>query len=236
MVNKKTLEERLIEAASQEGFGHEFNVRKIFEKNNFKCISNKRIAINDELHEIDLIAVKNDYGYLIECKGSSSDSYLILIQEAKGHNARYLRKVETTELISFEGEIKNVISYTGDFFNKNFTRATKNNPRNNFYKATEQVDKSIIAFASDLHAKKSFNNIIPLIAVNCKIYILNYQGEQVEIKECKWALNRIFRVVDSLFHNVQEYLIPVVNISYLQEFLNYLPEQGKIYIGKGEVK
>lgn len=240
-MNKKEMSftEKLIEAASQEGFKHEFNVRDIFESKDFQCLSNEKLLFNSDLHEIDLISIKDEYGYIVECKGCSPSNYLILVKEANNYKIRRASKLRLSAphtLIDFQDGINESIVYTGDFFTDEFKRASKNDNKNNFYKATEQITNAILAVKNDRNLRDKFTIVIPLIIINCKIYVIDYQCKPPIITEYKWVLNRLNRVVNSFLDQIQEHTVPVINIKYLDEFLKYSPNNNKLELPKGSIK
>lgn len=74
--------DKIIKAAEISGFNLEFKTKKILDELNFYCNLNSLYRLNDEIIEIDLLAKDHkDKHLVIECKGCSADSFLILIQE-----------------------------------------------------------------------------------------------------------------------------------------------------------
>jgi hypothetical protein len=100
------------------------------------------MKLNDELLEIDLIANKyTDRHFIIECKGTDSSSFLILVKESdEQDNVTNMMRhcVEGTNYRLVGYELPTFCTFTGDFFNNNtkeLKKASRNDDDNNFYKA-----------------------------------------------------------------------------------------------------
>ncbi len=220
-------------AANKYGFNLEFKTKSIFEKNGFITKHNYLMKLDDELLEIDLIANKHpDRHFIIECKGTDSSSSLILVKEsAEQDNVTTLMRhcIEGTNYRLVGYESPEFCTFTGDFFNNNnskeLKKASRNEDDNNFYKAQSQIIDAISAFLKNESPSVSY--IIPVIVTNAKIWVVDYNNpEKTETTQFKWVFHKVKlgnnftlepRAQES---EVFSFVLPVVSIHYLDEYLN----------------
>jgi len=251
-------DERLIlEAANRYGFNLEFRTKKALEKNHFSVLMNQLMKNGDEFVEIDIKATQyQGREWLIECKGASNSSHLILIKEdgsndPKSYNTRrHAIKDSNYRIAQFKpDESQYFFTFTGDFFNANgkqLKKAAKNDAENNFFKAQSQILSAIKAISltdTDKNKSRDFPFIIPVIITNAKIWVIDYNNSSApEVSQHKWVLHKI-PTKNSLFiapKNEIEFdsiSILVLNIEYLEEFLGCYSycEDGEITIGQSEL-
>ncbi|CAM3008167.1 hypothetical protein [Legionella worsleiensis] len=226
------IDEELVKtAANKYGFNLEFKTKSIFEKNGFCTKHNVLVKLNDESLEIDLLANKYvDRHFIIECKGTDSSSALILVKESvEQDNMADMRRrnIEGTNfrLVGFEGE--NFCTFTGDFFNNNtkeLKKSSRNDDENNFYKAQLQINDAISAFIQSASSGVSY--ITPVIVTNASIWVVDYNNpDKTEVDEFRWVLHKVklgnnFKFVSREEESeVLSFILPVVNINYLDSFI-----------------
>lgn len=218
-------------AANRYGFNLEFKTKSILEKNGFITKHNNLMKLNDETLEIDLIANKYpDRHFIIECKGTDSSSVLILVKESAEQDSvtNIMRhKIEGTNYRIVGYEPPSFCTFTGDFFNnsaKELKKASRNDDENNFYKAQLQITDAISAFIND--ESLGVSHIIPVIVTNARIWVVDYNNpENTEVTEFKYLLHKV-KLANNLKlesndegSEVLTFVIPVVGINYLDEFI-----------------
>ena len=127
--------EKIIHAAEKSGFNLEFKTKKILDGLNYDCQLNSLVRSEREIIEIDLIAINTmtQHHVIIECKGSSPESSLILIQEQTNQN-NSINRIDLDEHIrinQFSNLQQNFIAFTGDFFDEKYNRKSKDDTKNN---------------------------------------------------------------------------------------------------------
>lgn len=240
-------ESTVINAANKYGFNLEFKTKDKFEENGFITRHNILMRLGDSLLEVDLIAsAYTDRHFIIECKGTDSSSSLILVKESDGQDnvasmMRHCISGTNFRLIGYESS--SFCSFTGDFFHyngKELKKASRNDDDNNFYKAQLQIIDAICAFAQN--ESKNISHIIPVIVTNANIWVVDYnKPEKTDTTPCKWVLHKV--KLDNKLKlepayeeaDVLSFVLPVVNIHYLDEFIkntkNMNTSTGRIKVG-----
>lgn len=236
--------DKIIKAAELSGFNLEFKTKKVLDELYLKCHLNSLYRLHNEIIEIDLIAQDQTNKHLvIECKGSSTDSSLILIQEQELQRKKLIERIELNEFLrisQFPSLNDNYITFTGDFFDDKFKRKSKDDTKNNFYKAQEQINNAIFLYSNNLAQQQrevSIQFILPLIVTNAQIYVVNFESSPTLAKNCRWAFQRIKNTHNFGLPIILDYLVPVVNINYLKDFFVECRESqtGGYLPGKGEI-
>lgn len=247
----------ILDAANRYGFNLEFRAKKILEEKSFSVLMNQLIKNEDEFVEVDIKAAQHKgREWLIECKGASNSSYLILIKEdnsidPKMYNTRrHAIKDSNYRIAQFKpDENQYFFTFTGDFFNKigkELKKAAKNDFENNFFKAQNQILSAINAISvTDVDKSKSsdFPVIIPVIITNAKIWVIDYNNSSApEVNPYKWVLHKIptknnLFIVPKSGREFGSISTLVLNIEYLEEFLsNYsFCEDGEITVSNGSL-
>lgn len=236
--------ENIIKAAEVSGFNLEFKTKKILDELNLTCHLNSLYKLNDEIIEIDLVAKNHMNRHLIiECKGCESGSFLILIKEQQKQINQLSERVNLDNCVrisQFPSLDNNFITFTGDFYDSKYKRKSKDDTKNNFFKAQEQINSAIFAYYKSLTKQKSDSSIqfiFPLIVTNSQIYVVDFASSITEAKNCKWAFQRIKNTLNFGQPEMMDYLAPVVNINYLEEYLSgcketqnggYMPSSSEI--------
>ena len=251
-------EKLILDAANKYGFNLEFRAKKILEEKNFTVLMNQLIKNEDEFVEVDIMAGQyQGRKWLIECKGASSSSYLILIKEDAGIDTKMYNTRRHTiagsnyRIAQFKPDLNQYFfTFTGDFFNKTgkqLKKSAKNDAENNFFKAQSQILSAIKAISlTDTENKKSrdFPIIIPIIITNAKIWTIDYNNSAgPEVTPYKWVLHKI-PTKNNLFitpKNDREFnsiSILILNIEYFDDFLsNHLFNvDGEISIPDGAIE
>ena len=256
--------ELILDAADRYGFNMEFQVKKkILEnmhRNNekFDVLLNQLIPNKDDFVEVDVMTLKRPLGdFVIECKGSSSSSRLILIQE---DNAANPKEYNTTRhqingshyhrIAQFKPD-KNqyFFTFTGDFFNKQgnqLNKISKNDAENNFFKAQIQILSAIKEISLKEVEKTDGDEdiifIVPIIITNAQIYIIDYNQKNTQVKNFKWVLHKApikntLSIDSKKDEDVGSISILVLNINYFDDFLKEYKfnRDGEIPIGNGEL-
>lgn len=229
-------EEELVKtAANKYGFNLEFKTKCIFEKIGCVTEANKLLRLNDDLLEIDLVAtLYPDRPFIVECKGTDSSSFLILVRESTNVRSqthiirRHIISGTNYRLVGYDSSPQTFFcTFTGDFFSyhtKELKKLSKNDEENNFYKAQLQMINAISAF-SNINTK-AVSHIIPLIVTNAKIWVVDYNdSNSVSANSYKWVLHKV--KLDAKLEldqrdeedDVLSFVIPVVSSTYLEEFI-----------------
>lgn len=113
---------------------------------------------------------------------------LLMIREAE---ERGLRVGNEFHLFNFD--INNQVSapYTinGDFYKPDKKGFDKNDPRNNLYKAQQQICEAIEYFSP---FEGCGSSVIPMIVTNSDIWVIDYEnGENPEVTKHKWVIHRV---------------------------------------------
>ncbi|HAT1795956.1 TPA: hypothetical protein ACSJUJ_000120 [Legionella pneumophila] len=247
----------ILDAANRYGFNLEFRTKKVLEEKNFSVLMNQLMKSGDEFVEIDIRAAQyTGREWLIECKGSSDSSHLILIKEdssndPKSYNTkRHAIQDSNYRIAQFKpDENQYFFTFTGDFFNKTgqqLKKISKNDSENNFFKAQYQILSAIKAISltdTDKDKSKDFPIIIPMIVTNAKIWVIDYnKSSEPGVSQHKWVLHKV-KIKNNLFIAPKyeiEYdsiSILVLNIDYLDEFLGCYSYNinGEITIGNSEL-
>lgn len=248
-------EKLILDAANKYGFNLEFRAKKILEEKNFTVLMNQLIKNEDEFVEVDIKAAQyQGRDWLIECKGSSSSSYLIMIKEVGGidpkmyNTRRHAIKGSNYRIAQFKPDINQYFfTFTGDFFNKTgkqLKKASKNDAENNFFKAQNQILSAIKAISltdTDKNKARDFPIIIPIIITNAKIWAIDYNNSVApEVTPYKWVLHKIptknnLYITPKKEREFNSISILILNIEYFDEFLNNYSfcEDGEISIANG---
>ncbi|VEG89829.1 NERD domain-containing protein [Legionella spiritensis] len=243
------------DAAKKYGFDLEYRTKKAFKNLNENIIveTNVCFVTDNDTVEIDVIAkIPYQYHFLVECKGTHSDSILLLVRD---HNSRTFNQQgsilsSSDRLLQFTPDKdQDFFTFTGDFFNKRggeLKPSSKNDNDNNLYKAQVQIIDAIQAY---LHYKSDDafiedtsssgqREIIPLIVTNADIWVINYGEEPESVKQYKWVLHNV-RVNSklNLDDSRENFLILIISIKYLQELitngLTKNSEHWSVYIKSG---
>ena len=119
-------------------------------------------------------------------------------------------------------------TFSEDFFktekNGDLKKMTRNDDDNNFYKAINQIQASIIAASKipfPLIERNKVKTIIPMIITNADIYVIDYASTpQPKVSQHKWILHKATVSIDMCLKDKAMMLaLPVVNINYLNDFL-----------------
>lgn len=224
------------EAADKMGFNMEYKAKEIFDGYNYHTDFNVDLEWEGHWNQVDIRAYLNKHqNFIVECKGSSMGSYLLLIKEPAVKHENYNSApsfiigntgVELHQIL-YNAPTSTQLTFTGDFFHKKgeaLAPTSKNIDDSNFFKAQIQLSESIF-IQSKLDEPFSYHlpkSITPMILTNASIWVIDYEkSEQIN---CKWALHRVSLINHSLIlmHGEVEikwYILPVVNIRYLKEFL-----------------
>lgn len=214
---------KVIEAAQKSGFNLEFKTKKVFEERGDRCTFNQLINFNDNLIEIDITSQALNDHIIVECKGGDPDSYLILIKDASNQSRRSNIKIcDNIYLQQFTYFGDAPVSFTGDFYNSNFNRISKDDSKSNFYKAQEQIANAIPAYSDFITRSISpeSSNILPIIVTNTKIFVVDFELNEPTAQNYKWAFHRVKNNNHISSNEDLDYIIPVVNIEYLQTFFS----------------
>ncbi|CZJ16564.1 TPA: hypothetical protein JBH59_13430 [Legionella pneumophila] len=229
------MEEKIIEAAKQYGFNLEFRASQILIENHYKVATNTIKTLNEISCETDILAWDiSGIAIAAECKGTQKNSLLLAIREP--NNSLNDFSIENKKILNSEytlGQFKPYqdnyfFTFSGDFFKYNIkndlSKITKNDDENNFYKAINQIQTSII-MASKIDFPMIQGNkvktIIPMIITNADIYVIDYSLEsEPTVSLNKWILHKAIVSRElSLPLGTTALCFPVVNIQFLSEFL-----------------
>lgn len=151
-------EDLVIDAAEKYGFNIEFKTKNLFQAKGYTTELNKFYYYEGELLEVDVLAKLNSRLFLVECKGTASNSMLILIKDPDNSESIYLRRTidnYNSRIMGFGG-VGLFCTFTGDFFsreNNKLKKLSKNDTENNFYKAQTQITNAIHAVSWDIQNK-----------------------------------------------------------------------------------
>lgn len=221
-------------AAELYGFNLEFRTKTVLEENDFSTVLNKSYNLGDKQTEIDLVAQDGlDLHLVIECKGTTKGSCLLLVKEAtpsknttNSSNTRLNIDASDYKIPLFQ-QNGDLCTFTGDFFStdtKKLKKASKDDSQNNFYKAQLQLIEAVLAYSSESienpYDDQRTDYIIPGIVTNAEIWTINYNQVDPECIKYKWIFHRLR--TSKVNSNVTEIPIPIVNINHLKEFLSSL--------------
>ncbi|MCW5589122.1 MAG: hypothetical protein KIT27_05605 [Legionellales bacterium] len=242
----------LQEAAKRDGFNLEFLAKEKLNNSGYTVFANKIFIENDSLIETDLIAIDNtsSKNLIIECKGRESDSLLLVVTRSKHdlseEEKEALDHVSRISLIDhfhngyrfhiprFDIQEDSAKVFTGDFFRadknngtiKGYTKISKNEDQNNYYKAKLQLAQSVKSFISETEELPGNRYIYPIIVVNSAIWTVDYNrnADDPIIYQHKWVLQQ-FDTALPLIHKEdlkwnQEFFSIVVSIEYFDDLLN----------------
>ena len=77
------MKKQIIKTAEQYGFNLEFKTCKKLEEAEFACKLNEILLTEDSSIEVDLIAQNRKLHLIVECKGASKDTALVLVKGAE---------------------------------------------------------------------------------------------------------------------------------------------------------
>ena len=230
-------ENLVLDVAEKYGFNLEFKTKNLFAKKGYSTEINKLYKYEEEYLEIDLLASKFDRVFVVECKGTASNSALILIKNHENDNFDTniftRRKIDNYIRIMGFGGTGCFCTFTGDFLykeQKGFKKASKNDSENNFYKAQQQMTTALHAVATINNIKISdtsqqqIRHLMPLIVTNANIWVVDYEQNPVKATKHKWIKHKVISntklpltIEDTPVHT---YLCHVINIHHLDEFLH----------------
>ncbi|WP_131778955.1 hypothetical protein [Legionella bozemanae] len=231
----------VIEAAEKYGFNIEFKTKSLFQTKGYNTEINKFYYYEGELLAVDVHAELHDRLFLVECKGTASNSMLVLIKDPDKSESIYVRR----EIDNYDSRIMGFggaglfCTFTGDFFSKEqnkLKKLSKNDTENNFYKAQTQITNAIHAVSWDIQQKSATEenpiHIMPLIVTNAHIWVIDYEQNPISATNHKWVKHKvvsnklpIFLKEDRIF----TYLVNIVNVNYLQEFLDKSHNMNRSY-------
>lgn len=244
-------EQNIIKAAQMSGFNLEFKAKEILDANNYSTEIGKCYTFNDDYIEPDIVSTQFKGRYLIgECKGSSADSILILIKEANKNNNDFnsrgfkISDAPNSKLVQFEPDGWDAFkTITGDFYSSNLKKISKNDSKNNFYKAQNQITSGIKALADSLKNDKSeMSYITPFILTNSEIWIIDFNKDTTQAKPYKWALHETLAGSSlplelACGEQRNKYCLPIINIQYFDEFVQlhskFFAERWQIPLSNG---
>lgn len=215
--------QKIIEAAQKSGFNLEFKTKKVFEERGDICTFNQLINFQNNLIEIDITSRAFNEHIIVECKGGTPDSYLILIKDPSDTNRNYNINIrENIYLNQFVYFGDAPITFTGDFYSNTYNRISKDDSKNNFYKAQEQIANAIPAYSDFIinSISSETNFILPIIVTNTKIFVVDFESNEPSAQNYKWIFHRVKNNNHIGSNNVLDYIIPVVNIEHLQTFIS----------------
>lgn len=235
----------VIEAAEKYGFNLEFKTRDIFRKHGYSTEINKMYSYKDGFIQIDVEAKLQDRLFLVECKGTASDSLLILIQDSKDSEDSetiYTRRVihgSDFRIMGFGG-LGRFCTSSGDFFTKDqkkLKKTSKNDTENNFFKAQTQITDALCAVHSTIKCKPNWEvnpiNVMPVIVTNAKIWAIDYEETPKKATQHKWVKHKVISNTELPIllndDKVPTYLAHVVNVDYLGEFLDKCKNMNRSY-------
>lgn len=221
----------VIKAAEKYGFNLEFKTKNLFQAKGYSTEINKLYQYDGELLELDVQAELNDRLFIVECKGTASNSMLILVKDPDNSESLYSRReIDKHSRIMGFGGTGLFCTFTGDFFTKEqhqLKKLSKNDTENNFYKAQTQVSNALCAVSSTIQNRLNSNNtihIMPLIVTNAQIWVIDYEQTPTSATLHKWVKHKAIpntRLLTLLGDNqVFTYLVNIVNINYLKDFLD----------------
>ncbi|HAT9142988.1 TPA: hypothetical protein JBB62_01980 [Legionella pneumophila subsp. pneumophila] len=229
------MEEKITEAAKRYGFNLEFRASEILKKNHYQVALNTVNTVNELPHETDIFAWDiSGLAIAAECKGAEQNSILLAIKETSNKLNSFStenKKFKESEytLGQFEPcENNYFFTFSGDFFktenNGDLKKMTRNDDSNNFYKAINQIQASIISASKitfPLIQGNIVKTIIPMIITNSDIYVIDYaSGPQPNVNQHKWILHKAIVSIDlCLQENAMMLSFPIININYLGDFL-----------------
>lgn len=260
--DKKPTLKDLADAAQKQGFKLEFEtyavLNEYFKRNaNFKIgESGVNFPVNSPpsnmggiqqstiCREVDVYGSCSNhqkelaYHFLIECKGTSPDNKLLLVEETNSlySNANnYFSEILLPDLSSGEKLLtpgKRSITplkgqgplqvFTGDFFkwnNKKFTQAGKTEDANNLYKGIRQLNIATEALMTNrqLIDSKCQNILVPMVVTNAEICIVDYEAN--EIFTAPWAFYRNRNQENETHIGYMPYVI-ITSLANLMDCLN----------------
>lgn len=233
----------IVDAAEKYGFNIEFKSKKIFEE--LRLSPEVNIRINGI--EIDLVAPYHKPRFIVECKGVSANSILILIRDSKDKS--YLNRrniIGTNYRIPYYPAGIEVITFTGDFFAKSqkgdeLKRTSKHDGQSNFFKAQEQVAMGIAACVKN--PLEDIHYLHPIIVTNAKIWVVDYNNSnntRPQVENYKWVIHK--SIQDSQLIDFgpddESYFYPtiVVNIEYLKELLGQFNQDDRSQVSFSDGK
>lgn len=227
-------EKELVEqAAKAYGFNLEYRAKGIFEQRGCVVETNKFLSVEKGFIEIDIFA-KNKQNptrqFVVECKGTHKDSYLILIKDLSSKNHEQIKRasIKNTNyrVTGIESAKKDIFcTFSGDFFSSHqskLKKISKNDSENNLYKAQEQLLDAISAISKmDTANNDVCTYLTPIIITNAKIWVVDYSSSTEEegvTQQYKWVFHKIQMskevTVDGLFvHAI------IINVEFLDEFV-----------------
>ncbi|CAM4458392.1 MAG: hypothetical protein LEGION0403_FIIPPAGN_02791 [Legionella sp.] len=221
----------VIIAAEKYGFNLEFKTKNFFQEKGYSTEINKLYYYEGEPLELDVQAELDDRIFLVECKGTASNSMLILIKDPDDSELLYSRREigkHNSRIMGFGGTDR-FCTFTGDFFSKEqsqLKKLSKNDIENNFYKAQNQISNALCVVSSALTSVTPQYpvHIMPLIVTNAQIWVIDYEKMPTAATPHKWVKHKVISNTKlNIFSNnsqVFTYLANIVNINYLKEFLD----------------
>lgn len=230
------MEAKIIEAAKRYGFNLEFRASEVFKAEHYRVELNTVSIVNELPHETDVLGwCTSGIAIAAECKGTEQNSILLVIKES--NNTLNSFSTENKGIMGSKytlGQFKPpdnnyFFTFSGDFFkttnNGDLKKMTRNDDSNNFYKAINQIQASIVA-ASKIDFPLIDGNgvkiIIPMIITNADIYVIDYASDsKPKVSQNKWVLHKaVVSKILPLQENAMMLCFPIVNINYLGNFLN----------------
>lgn len=225
--------ELVINAAEKYGFNLEFKTKNLFEMKGYLTEINKLYYYEGEPLELDVQAKLHDRLFLVECKGTASNSMLILVKDPDNSELLYSRRSienHNSRIMGFGGAGR-FCTFTGDFFTKeqhHLKKLSKNDTENNFYKAQTQISNALCAVSSTIQNSSNAENkpihIMPLIVTNAQIWVIDYEQDPISATHHKWVKHKVVSNTKlpllSKDKKVFTYLANIVNINHLKDFLD----------------
>ncbi len=241
------MKELTLDTANQYGFNLEFKTNKTLDEKGYNCLMNETFPTKDGFVEIDVIAKDAIHHLLIECKGASKDTILLLTKAATnriakdkiGHTRYNVNNGDYRMPIFNIGTDQAIYTNSGDFFHikkdgsspESINKASKNDAQNNFYKAQKQLLAAITAYSNanplDTTNQVHSTYIVPLIVTNAQIWVVDYNENEPKISQQGGTLHRVVNDDNVLYLDIggdsaKSFVIPVINYSYLESFLRKL--------------
>lgn len=243
-------EQELVEqAAKTYGFNLEHRAKGVFEKRGCFVETNKLLFVEKGFIEIDIFAknkLNSTRQFIVECKGTHKDSYLILIKDLSSENHEQIKRVSIKNtnyrITGIESAKKDIFcTFTGDFFSSHqgkLKKISKNDSENNLYKAQVQLLDAISAISKTNTANNgACTYLTPIIITNAKIWVVDYSSSTEEVsvtQPYKWVFHKIQTSQEETADGFFMHTIIIVSVDFLDEFvekaINMNVSEGRIIL------